>query len=66
MTSARTQCPVCHHSSVVPLNAILFSPGADFFRCEECGHLWHVQKGQEGPASQSLLGNKHLQHARTA
>jgi hypothetical protein len=41
---------------VAALNAILFSPSADFFRCEDCGHLWHVQKGQDGPASRSLLG----------
>ena len=56
MTSARTQCPECHGTRVAALNAILFSPSADFFRCEDCGHLWHVQKGQDGPASRSLLG----------
>lgn len=56
MTSARTQCPECHGTRVAALNAILFSPNADFFRCEDCGHLWHVQKGQDGPASRSLLG----------
>ena len=56
MTSARTQCPECRGARVAALNAILFAPNADFFRCEECGYLWHVQKGQDGPASRSLLG----------
>jgi hypothetical protein len=56
MTSARTQCPECHGALVTALNAILFARNADFFRCEDCGHLWHVQKGQDGPASRSLLG----------
>jgi hypothetical protein len=56
MTSARTECPECHGARVAALNAILFSPGADFFRCEDCGYLWHVPKGQDGPASRSLLG----------
>jgi len=55
MTSARTQCPECRGARVAALNAILFAPNADFFRCEECGYLWHVQKGQDGPASRSLL-----------
>jgi uncharacterized protein (DUF983 family) len=54
--SARTQCPKCHGARVAALNAILFAANADFFQCEACGHLWHVQKGQDGPASRSLLG----------
>ncbi len=56
MTSARTHCPECQSTHVAALNAILFAPNADFFRCEECGFLWHVQKGEDGPASRSLLG----------
>lgn len=56
MTSARTHCPDCQSARVAVLNAILFAPNADFFRCEECGFLWHVQKGEDGPASRSLLG----------
>jgi hypothetical protein len=56
MPSARTHCPECHGARVAALNAILFAPTADFFRCEDCGSLWHVQKGQDGPASRSLLG----------
>ena len=42
MTSARTQCPECRGARVAPLNAILFAPNADFFRCEDCGYKFDV------------------------
>ena len=45
------------------LDEVLYLPEADFFRCAGCGHLWHVVKGQEGPASQALLGKGKLAQA---
>jgi hypothetical protein len=54
--SARNECPECHCSNVENVNAFLFAPGADFFLCAECRHLWHVLKGQDGPAMHDLLG----------
>jgi hypothetical protein len=58
MPSARTQCPQCAGQLVVPLDQVLCSAHADFFQCATCGLLWHVPKGEEGPASQALLGKK--------
>jgi predicted Zn finger-like uncharacterized protein len=63
MPSARTKCPQCASELVVALDEVLYSPQADFFRCARCGHLWHVAKGQEGPASQALLGKGKLAQA---
>ena len=60
MPSARTQCPQCAGPLVVALDEVLYSAQADFFQSAQCGHLWHVAKGQEGPASQSLLGKAKL------
>jgi predicted Zn finger-like uncharacterized protein len=57
MTSARTHCPECRGQHVVVLDDILFAPRVDFFRCADCGQLWHVEKGHEGPASYALLGS---------
>jgi hypothetical protein len=56
--SARTQCPQCRGFDVKDVNAILFAPEADFFRCADCQHLWHVLKGQDGPAMHELLGQE--------
>jgi len=42
--------------NVENVNAFLFAPGADVFLCAECRHLWHVMKGQDGPAMHDLLG----------
>jgi hypothetical protein len=56
MTSARTHCPDCCGQHVVALDDILFAPHVNFFRCADCGQLWHVEKGREGPASHALLG----------
>jgi hypothetical protein len=58
MPSARTQCPLCAGQLVVALDQVLCSIHADFLQCARCGHLWHVPKGEEGPASQTLLGKK--------
>ena len=58
MPSARTQCPHCAGQLVVALDQVLCSAHADFLQCARCGHLWHVPKGEEGPASQALLGKK--------
>jgi len=63
MASARTQCPDCASKLVVALDEVLYSSQADFFRCARCGHLWHVAKGQDGPASQALLGKGKLPRA---
>jgi hypothetical protein len=27
----------------------------DFFLCKACNFLWHVPKGEDGPASQEVL-----------
>jgi hypothetical protein len=64
MPSARTQCPQCTDQAVVALDEILYALDADFFQCGRCGHLWHVPKGQDGPASQALLGKEKLQEAQ--
>jgi len=63
MVSARTHCPHCHHSQVIPLNGIFYSPNVDFFRCDSCGRMWHVEEGKDGPPSQTLLGQQTLQTA---
>jgi hypothetical protein len=55
--SARTQCPECHRFHVQDVNATLFAREVDFFLCPDCQHLYHVPKGQDGPASQALLGD---------
>jgi hypothetical protein len=49
---------------VVALDDILFASHVNFFRCADCGQLWHVEKGREGPASYALLGTSRpdLQH----
>jgi hypothetical protein len=36
--------------------AVLSAPNVDFIQCDDCGALWHVDKGQDDPASQELLG----------
>ena len=64
MTSARTQCPECEGQQVAALADLLYAPKADFFRCIDCGSLWHVEKGKNGPASQVLLGPNKLQSSR--
>ena len=53
--SARTTCPKCRKTHVDEAK-VLFSERADFFQCHDCGGLWHVEKGQDGPPSQELLG----------
>ena len=54
--SARTQCPRCSSGEVVPLDAILFSPNLDYFRCADCNLFWQIAKAEEGPASLILSG----------
>ena len=56
MRSARTSCPKCRGQHVVDLDEILFAGSVDFFRCSSCRHLWHVEKGEDGPPSYTLLG----------
>ena len=34
----------------------LYSLEIDCFRCIDCKQMWHVSKGKDEPASQSLLG----------
>jgi predicted Zn finger-like uncharacterized protein len=63
MPSARTQCPQCAGQIVVTLDRVLYSANADFLQCAGCGHLWHVPKGEEGPASVVLLGKKTFKRA---
>jgi hypothetical protein len=41
---------------VVSLDAILFSPNLDFFRCPDCKLFWQVPKAEDGPASSILSG----------
>jgi len=53
--SARTSCPRCHSTHVNGV-AVLSAPNVDFIQCDDCGALWHVDKGQDDPASQELLG----------
>jgi hypothetical protein len=54
--SARTNCPSCSSGDVVPLDAILFSPNLDFFRCPDCKLFWQVPKAEDGPAGLILSG----------
>jgi formate dehydrogenase maturation protein FdhE len=54
--SARTQCPSCSSANVVSLDAILFSPDLDFFRCADCQQFWQVAKAKDGPAGVILSG----------
>ena len=63
MPSARTQCPQCAGQIVVTLDRVLYSANADFLQCAGCDHLWHVPKGEEGPASVALLGKKTFKRA---
>jgi hypothetical protein len=58
MPTARTHYPDCKSRAVLSLHELLYHPDvADFFRCLTCRSLWHVPKGESGPASRSLLGN---------
>ena len=41
---------------MVQLDKVFYSPDVDFFRCEDCRFLWHVDKGTDGPPSRTLLG----------
>ena len=59
MPSARAECPECHGHNVTELSDLLFAPDVDFFGCKRCRHLWHVDKGKEGPAGYALLGPRH-------
>ena len=61
MPSARAQCPECHEPNVAELTDLLFAPDVDFFGCRRCRHLWHVEKGKEGPASYALLGPRRVE-----
>ena len=63
MVSARTHCPQCHRTSVVRLDDVFYAPNVDFFRCDSCRCMWHVEKGKDGPPSQTLLGHQTLQMA---
>ena len=42
------------------LTDLLFAPDVDFFGCKSCRHLWHVDKGTEGPAGYALLGPRRI------
>jgi uncharacterized protein (DUF983 family) len=61
MVSARTHCPQCHRGHVFRLDEVFYSPNVDFFRCDSCRCMWHVEKGKDGPPSQTLLGHQTLQ-----
>ena len=61
MVSARTHCPQCHRSHVLRLDEVFYFPNVDFFRCDSCSCMWHVEKGKDGPPSQTLLGHQSLQ-----
>ena len=63
MVSARTHCPQCHRTSVVRLDEVFYAPNVDFFRCDSCRCMWHVEKGKDGPPSQTLLGHQTFQMA---
>ena len=63
MVSARTHCPQCHRTGVVRLDEVFYAPNVDFFRCDSCRCMWHVEKGKDGPPSQTLLGHQTLQMA---
>ena len=56
MVSARIYCPQCNRRHVLLLNEVFYSPNVDFFRCEDCRYMWHVDKDKDGPASRTLLG----------
>ena len=60
MPSARTECPDCKGAlqNVVDLAEILYSPRVDYFRCRACGCWWMVPKGEDGPATRAIFGNK--------
>jgi hypothetical protein len=60
MTSARTHCPKCGGQAVSELSELLFAPNVDFFGCKRCRHIWHVDKGQEGPAGYALLAGSSI------
>jgi hypothetical protein len=61
--SARTQCPRCYGQHVITLQELLFSAEVDFFRCTDCSHFWHVQKGDDDPARYTELGTMAVQHS---
>ena len=61
MVSARTHCPQCHRTGVLRLDEVFYAPNVDFFRCDSCRCMWHVEKGKDGPPSQTLLGHQTLQ-----
>jgi ribosomal protein L44E len=63
MISARTQCPYCDGHSVTALDQLLYSPNVNYFRCLDCNQLWHVERGQDGPPSQYLLGSRRFRAA---
>jgi len=61
MVSARTHCPQCHRTGVLRLDEVFYAPNVNFFRCDSCRCMWHVEKGKDGPPSQTPLGHQTLQ-----
>jgi formate dehydrogenase maturation protein FdhE len=60
MATARTQCPFCQSFGVTPLEELLHSPGVDYFLCEDCKQMWHIERGHDGPPRQELLGQRKI------
>ena len=40
-------CPVCASQDVRWLKDTSKDADVDYYRCNECGHVWWVQKGDE-------------------
>ena len=66
MVSARTHCPQCNQRHVLQLDEVFYSPNVDFFRCEDCRYMWHVDKGKDGPASRTLFGDSNTSVGQNA
>ena len=39
-----TVCPICQHLGPSLLPTLSREAHVDYFRCEECGHVWTVSK----------------------
>jgi uncharacterized Zn finger protein len=43
-------CPECQHQTPRLLEALSHVALVNYFRCEACGHVWHIQKSDpDGP-----------------
>ena len=48
-------CPECQHQPLRLLEAASKSAWVNYYRCDECGHLWTVPKDQPEAALTDMI-----------